>query len=209
MEELFMQNEKQELLERLRTFTVPELCDGSECPQVMDHQIKPRVNRKSIVGTAVTVDVPSGEGKLVAEAIHSLQEGDVLVVSGKGNCEYSYWGDHRSICAGMKKASGVVIDGAFRDLEGCEAAGFPVYAKALTCRTAAKTGAGSINVPITCGGVQVSPGDLIVGDVNGVIVMRTEDAEKVMERALKKRHAQERVLEEMRRTGTVITSIRI
>lgn len=204
-----MLNEERELLKRLKTFYVPELCDGSENPQVMHHEIKPRVNRKPIAGTAVTVDVPSGEGKIVAEAIHTLSEGDVLVVSGKGNCEFSYWGDHRSICAGMKQAEGVVIDGAFRDLEGCEKAGFPVYAKALTCRTAAKTGEGKIQVPVLCGGVTVNPGDLIIGDVNGVIVMRPDEAEAVMERAMKKRTAQEKVLEEMRWSGKVITQMKV
>ena len=121
-----------ELIERLRVFTTPELCDGAGL-----YRIKPWIGRTKIVGPAVTVDVPSGEGDIVADAILELQEGDVLVVAGKGNCDCSYWGDHRSICAGLMKAEGVVIDGAFRDLEGCEELGFPIYAKGLTCGTAA------------------------------------------------------------------------
>lgn len=197
------------LCERLKQFTVPELCDGAGLYHSMDYRIKPWIGRPRIAGPAVTVDVPSGEGKLVGEAIHYLEEGDVLVVAGKGNCDCSYWGDHRSICAGMKKASGVVVDGAFRDLEGCEEAGFPVFAKGLTCGTAAKSGAGAVNVPVSCGGVAVHPGDLVVADINGVCVIRPEEAEGVMERALAKREAQERVLEEMRRTGNIITSIKV
>lgn len=196
-----------ELIEKLKSFTTPELCDGAGLYHSMHWQIKPWIGRMKICGPAVTVDVPSGEGSIVADAILSLSEGDVLVVAGKGNCECSYWGDHRSISASMMKASGVVIDGAFRDLEGCEEAGFPVYAKGLTCGTAGKSGAGKINVPVSCAGVMVNPGDIIVGDVNGVIVIRPEEAEEIMERALEKRNRQESVIAMMKKTGKVIPKI--
>ncbi|MCD8220792.1 MAG: RraA family protein [Clostridiales bacterium] len=198
---------EEELIRRLADFTVPELCDGAGLYHSMDYRIKPWIGRTKIVGTAVTVDVPSGEGSIVADAILELREGSVLVIAGKGNCDCSYWGDHRSICAVMMKAAGVVVDGAFRDLEGCEEAGFPIYAKGLTCGTAQKSGVGAINVPVSCGGVTVYPGDLIVGDVNGVCVIRPEEAEMVMARALDKRERQNAVMEEMRRTGKVIPRV--
>ena len=158
-----MEKKIEELVRHLREFTTPELCDGAGLYHSMSYQIKQRIGRKKIVGPAVTVDVPSGEGAIVADAILKLEPGSVLVVAGKGNCDCSYWGDHRSICADMMGAEGVVIDGAFRDLEDCERAGFPIYAKGLTCGTAAKSGAGAINVPVSCGGVCVNPGDLIIG----------------------------------------------
>lgn len=195
------------LTERLKGFTTPELCDGAGLYHSMDWQIRPWVGNNRICGPAVTVDVPSGEGGIVADAILSLNEGDVLVVAGRGNVSCSYWGDHRSICAAMRKAAGVVIDGAFRDVEGCEEAGFPIFAKGLTCGTAGKSEAGAINVPVSCGGVTVCPGDLIVGDRNGVIVIRPEEAEAVMERALDKRTRQEAVIKKMRETGEVIPKI--
>ncbi len=109
----------------------------------------------------------------------------------------------------MMGAEGVVIDGAFRDLEDCERAGFPIYAKGLTCGTAAKSGAGAINVPVSCGGVCVNPGDLIIGDVNGVCVLRPDEAEAVMERAMKKRILQEKVIQEMRQTGVVNPKVKL
>lgn len=201
------ENLVKELITRLKTFTTPELCDGAGLYHSMDWQIKPQVGADKICGPAVTVDVPSGEGALVADAILSLTEGDVLVVAGKGNCSCSYWGDHRSICAAMKRAAGVVIDGAFRDVEGCEEAGFPVFAKGLTCGTAGKSGAGAINVPVSCGGVTVNPGDLIVGDRNGVIVIRPEEAEGIMERAFDKRTRQEAVIRKMRETGEILPKV--
>ena len=169
-----------DLIKRLKKFTTPELCDGAGLYHSMDYRIKPQVCYEKIVGTALTVDVPSGEGSIVAEAILHVKPGDILVVGGHGNCDCSYWGDHRSICAKMMGAAGVAIDGAFRDVEGCQEAGFPVYAKGLTCGTAGKSGAGAINVPISCGGVCVHPGDLIIADANGVCVLAPEECEAVM-----------------------------
>ena len=198
----------EDLIRRLKDFTVPELCDGAGLYHSMDYRIKPRTSREKIVGPAVTVDVPAGEGGIVAEAILSLKEGDVLVVAGHGYCGCSYWGDHRSFCAKRMKAAGVVIDGAFRDLEECEEIGFPVYAKGITCGTAGKSGAGAVNVTVSCGGVTVHPGDIVAGDVNGVCVIRPDEAEGIMERALKKRELQRQVREEMERTGRVIPSLK-
>ena len=204
--------DRQEIMELIRElygFSTPELCDGAGVYHSMDYRIKPRISNEKIVGTAVTVDVPTGEGALVAQAIHSLGPGDVLVVAGRGNCGCSYWGDHRSLCAQMTGAVGVVIDGAYRDHEGCAEVGFPIYAKALTCGTAGKSGAGAINVPVSCGGVTVHPGDIVVGDVNGVCVFPPERAREIMDKALAKRKAQEAVIAEMKRTGTIITKIKV
>lgn len=198
-----------EILEKLQKFTTPELCDGAGLYHSMDYRIKPQVCYEKIVGSALTVDVPSGEGSIVADAILHVKPGDILVVGGHGNCDCSYWGDHRSICAKMMGAKGVIVDGAFRDIEGCEEAGFPVYAKGLTCGTAGKSGVGAINVPISCGGVAVHPGDIIVADRNGVCVLKSEECEAVMERALRKREAQEKVIEEMRRTGVVNPKVKL
>lgn len=204
-----MSENLEELVERLKGFSVPELCDGAGLYHAMDHRIKPWLGRTKIVGPAFTVDVPSGEGGIVAEAILQAKEGQVLVIGGKGNCDCSYWGDHRSFCASMKHLAGVVIDGAFRDLEECETVGFPIFAKGLTCGTAGKSGAGFVGGPVSCGGVAVHQGDIIAGDVNGVCVIRPEEAEAVMERALKKRNMQKQVIQEMKETGVIITRIKM
>lgn len=200
--------EMKKLIEELRDFTVPELCDGMKLYHVMDSDIKPQVGSAHIVGTAVTVDVPVGEGGLIADAILELQLGDILVIAGKGNCSSSYWGDHRSICAQKMGAAGVVIDGAFRDVEGCEAIGFPIFAKGLTAGTALKSGVGYVNVPIACGNQVVMPGDLICADQNGVLVLRPEEAREAMERALDKRKRQEATIREMLETGKVLTKVK-
>ena len=201
------QSKLEALVERLRDFSTPELCDSAQRCIAMDWQIKPQVGKNKICGPAVTVDLPPGEGALAADAILYLKKGDVLVIAGKGRCDCSYWGDHRSICASMKRAEAVVIDGAFRDAEGCEKAGFSVFAKGLTCRTAAKSGQGTIQAEVMCGGILVRPGDLILGDRNGVVVIPPEDAEEIMERAESKRRLQELLIKQMKKTGKVIPKI--
>lgn len=198
----------QEILKALADYSTPELCDGAGLYHSMSHEIRHFVGRNKIVGTALTVDVPSGEGGIIADAILELGEHNVLVIAGKGNCDCSYWGDHRSICAAMMKAQGVVIDGAFRDIDGCEEAGFPIFARGITCGTALKSNTGAINVPVSCGGVNVSPGDFIVADRNGVCVIRPDEAEKVMNGATDKRLRQEATIKEMKSTGIVQTKVK-
>ncbi len=202
---MMTRQEENALLERLKSFTTPELADGMGLYRTMDYEIKPQVKNAEnhIVGRAFTVDVPVGEGDIVSDAIPLLQPGDVLVIAGKGCCRCSYWGDLRSIAAKLAGAVGVVVDGACRDIEGCEAAGFPVFAKGITPGTANKGKVGAMNVPVSCGGVAVHPGDFICADRNGVLVLRPEEAEAAMEKAMDKRIRQEATIEEMLRTGVV------
>lgn len=197
-----------ELLDRLGRFTTSELCDGAGYNTSMDCRIRCQTGQTKIVGPAYTVDVPSGEGALIADGILELQEGDVMVIAGKGNGCCSYWGDHRSLCASMMKAAGVIIDGAFRDYEECREIGLPIFAMGTTCASAAKTGKGHLNIPVVCGGIKVNPGDLVVADATGICVFSPEEAEDIMKRALEKRRAQEQVIEEMKRTGAVIPKIK-
>ena len=131
-----MDETTRQLVEQLRQFSTPELCDGCAERRVMDYHIKPCISEKRIVGPALTVDVPEDDGGFIPTAIEALEAGQVLVIAGKGFAYSSYWGDHRSLCAQMKGAEGVVIDGLFRDLEGCRETGFPVYARGVTPGTA-------------------------------------------------------------------------
>ncbi len=197
-----------ELIEKLRTFTVPELCDGCADPNVMDYRIKPAFGTPHICGRAVTLDIPEGIAGKVPDAIMELKEGDILVIAGKGWQKSAYWGDHRSVCAKMLGAEGVIIDGLYRDKEGCEAAGLPVFALGLCARSSLQKQEGQINIPVECAGAAVSPGDIICADQNGVIVIHPEDAEDIMAKAAAKRAVQEELEQWMEQTGNVVPRIR-
>lgn len=204
-----MDEKLKSIIEQLREFTTSELCDGAIDYHTMDYHIKRRVSDKKIVGPAFTVNPPKGVSGIIPDAILAMNPGEVMVVAGKECCNHSYWGDHRSICACMKGLEGVVIDGAFRDLGGCMEVGFPIFARSVTPGSCAKAAEGELNVPILCGGVEVCPGDLIVGDCNGIIVIKPEEAELVMERARKKIAAQNAVIEKMRQTGEILPRVKI
>lgn len=181
--------EKQEmgqLIHKLQGYATTELCDGSAVYNAMDYRIQCRISGRKIVGPALTVKLPYGEGQFVMEAIRQAKPGDILVLAGQGNEKTSLWGDFRSFCARKKGIAGVVIDGLFRDYAGCKEEGVPIYAFGCTCGTAVKVDQGELQVPVSCGGVVVHPGDLIVGDENGVCVIPIEQAEAILERAEEK-----------------------
>lgn len=196
-----------EIINALRGFSTPELCDGMRVPKAMDWRVKPMVTEEKVIGPAFTVDPPVGVSGIIPDAILQAQPGDVLVIAGHGLCSHSYWGDHRSICAKLKGLAGVVIDGAFRDVEGCEQAGVPIYARSVTPVSCGKAALGRLNVPVVCGGLEVLPGDLIVADRNGVVVLSPDEAEAIMSRARKKLEAQERTVQKMLETGEILPRI--
>lgn len=201
--------ESDKIIEKLKTFTTSELCDGfgDGRYRTMDYHIKRQVTNKNIVGRAYPVDTPYGISGIIPNAILDAKEGDVIVVAGKGFCKGSFWGDHRSICAAKKGLAGVVIDGAFRDKEGCEEAGVPIFARCVVPGSAGKCQQGKLNVPIICGGAEVNPGDYIVADVNGVVVIRPDEVECVMKNAEKKIAAEKATIARMEETGEILPRV--
>lgn len=192
------------LIEQLRTFTTPELCDGEIVYNAMDYRIKPMVTTTKIVGPAITLKLTLGDSLLVTKALSVARPGDVLVVDGRGSGNNALWGDNRSLIAKKLGLEGVVLDGAFRDIEENERVGFPIYARAVTCGSSTKNSHGEVNVPISCGGVAVNPGDIVVGDRNGVCVVPLEHAGQILKNAREKADKLSRLKEEIERTGKVI-----
>lgn len=202
-----MTKQLKEMIARLRNYTTSELCDGAVNYHTMDYHIRRQVSDKKIVGPAFTINPPKGISGIIPDAILEAESGDVLVVAGQGFGAGSYWGDHRSICANMKGLEGIVIDGAFRDLDGCRESAFPIFARNVTPGSAGKAREGELNVPIICGGVEVYPGDLIIGDCNGVLVIKPEDAEWIMEKADEKINAEQYTIQRMKETGEILPRI--
>lgn len=202
-----MTEEMKDLVARIREYSTTELCDGMLEKHVMEYTISERVTTKKIVGPAYTVESPAGVGGLVPDAILAAEEGQVLVVDAKGWCKSAVWGDQRSLCAVMKNMEGIVIDGAFRDIEGCEEVSFPVFAKALVPNSGKPVAEGTMQTEITCGGVNVRPGDIIVGDRNGVIVIKPEEAEAILERTKAKVAAERYTIERMKKTGEILPRV--
>ena len=148
---------------------------------VMDFEIKPIAIGMRVLGPAVTVLTRPGDALYVARAADIAQAGDVIVIDSGGYKDVSIIGERIAYYMQEKRGvNGLVIDGAVRDVRGIRELGFPTFAKAITPRIFGSQGPGAINVPISCGGVPVNPGDLILGDEDGVVVVPRQDLERVL-----------------------------
>jgi regulator of RNase E activity RraA len=130
----------------------------------------------------VTVLARPGDNLLVHKAMEVARPGDVLVVSTYGNDNEAVFGEIMATTLLAAGLEGIVVDGAVRDAEEVREMGVKVFARTVVASACDKDGPGEINLPVACGGVAVMPGDVIVGDENGVVVVRREDLEYVLNR---------------------------
>ena len=138
-----------------------------------------------MAGTAVTVRTRSGDNLAIHRAFDFCRPGDVLVIDGGGEVSQALMGEIMATYAESLGVQGLVIDGAIRDLSALRAHDFPVYARGVTHRGPYKNGPGEINVPVVVGGMAVHPGDIIVGDEDGVLAITPAEAPMVLEAARK------------------------
>jgi 4-hydroxy-4-methyl-2-oxoglutarate aldolase len=155
---------------------------------VMHSSIKPTSGPVTVVGRALTVQLWVGDLQDPLAALEIVAPRDVVVVDAGGESETSVWGGLMGSLFKLKGATGAVIDGACRDTDENRAQGFPVFARAVTPRGTHTMFSGRkenvrLQVPITCGGVLVRPGDIVVGDELGVTVIERGRAEEILELA--------------------------
>lgn len=173
----------QQIIVRANKLNTTLISDALGCTGSMDYKIKPVSAGMKVVGTALTVDLRAGDNLFLHQGIYCGGEGYVLVADGKGHTENAYLGE---LMAGAAKAiglEGIVIDGLVRDKEMLSEIGLPIFAKGFIPNGPFKDGPGGINIPISCAGVTVCPGDLIVGDDDGVVVVPKEKIEDVLVKA--------------------------
>lgn len=148
---------------------------------IMRHVIKPIAPGMRLLGPAVTVLTRPGDALYVAHAADIAQPGDVIVIDAGGADDVAIIGERIGYYMQQKRGvAGIVVDGAVRDVKGLRELGWPVFASAITPRIFGTQGPGAINVPIACGGVPVNPGDLILGDDDGVVVVPREDLARTL-----------------------------
>jgi regulator of RNase E activity RraA len=175
-------------LERLSTTNLSDALDAVGAHGAVSG-IRPMFDCAKVVGRAVTIKITAA-GKvrskrhLGVEAIASAEAGDIIAIDNHGDTNNNCWGEVLSCAAKVKGVSGVVVDGAVRDLDVCKEMGFPVYARAAVPITArGRITQESFNSTIRLGDVQVRSGDVIVADVNGLVVICPEHLDDVVRRA--------------------------
>ncbi|WP_345816836.1 RraA family protein (plasmid) [Paraburkholderia sp. PREW-6R] len=147
--------------------------------------LRPFHRPKPMAGTAVTVRTRGGDNLAIHRAFDFCRPGDVLVIDGAGELTQALMGEIMATYAESLGVQGLVIDGAIRDVGALSQRNFPVYARGVTHRGPYKNGPGEINVPVTVGGMVVHPGDIVVGDEDGVLAISPADVEAVIEGARK------------------------
>ena len=183
------------------------VADVSSRPDVaMEAGLDPIGRNVDMAGTALTVSASPGDNLAIHKAITMAEPGDVLVVDGDGYTGAAFVGELMCASCQAHDLAGVVIDGAVRDRAELEALDLPVFARGVHPAGPLKAHPGSINVPVTCGGVTVTPGDIVVGDDDGVTVVPANAAEATLERARAKQ-ADETALRERVEDGDYLYDV--
>ncbi|MCR5885230.1 RraA family protein [Rhizobacter sp. J219] len=149
-------------------------------------RISPLAPSMRLAGPALTVEVRPGDNLMIHAALALAKPGDVIVVDGKGDLSSALMGEIMCQQAAALGIAGVVIDGAVRDSEAIRELGFPMYAAGLNPNGPTKSVAGRVNHPVSIGGVTVNPGDLVVGDADGITVIERHKAAAMLPLAAEK-----------------------
>lgn len=182
------------------------IADVSPYGVVMDPRIACVWDGARATGRAFTVSTPPGDNASLHEALDMVQEGHLLVVDGDGYTEHALWGAIMSEAAQLAGVSGLVVDGAVRDIAETRRLGFPVFAAGRTPAGPYNKVRGEIGGTIVCGGITVSPGDWIHADDDGVVVIPAARTEEILELA-ETRHELEQEIQAGLREGKALSSL--
>lgn len=175
-----IQRPPQELIEKFKPISVATVYEASGRKGFVNPKIKPIFKGMKLCGPAFTVQTVPGDNLMLHKALEKAQEGDIIVATVGDEYEYGYWGDLMATQAKVKKLGGLAIDGCVRDSEEIIEMGFPIFSRGLAIRGTVKASLGLINYPINFGGTVINPGDLILGDDDGIVIVRYEDCKEVL-----------------------------
>jgi 4-hydroxy-4-methyl-2-oxoglutarate aldolase len=192
-----------DVIQACRAFPASVLADAMSRTRCMDSGIKPLIQKARICGPALTIRCYPGDNLMCHYGLQGALPGDVLVVDGGGYTEGALWAGLLSRSALQRDVAGTILDGAARDQEELQKLNYPVYARSVTPRGVFKAMKGEINVPISCGNLTVHPGDLVLGDSDGIVVVPRDRLSETLEEARQILRKEEQIQAEIERGKTI------
>lgn len=172
------------MLNRFSDIPTAALSDAQSGLTTMHPAIRNRTPGLTLMGPAFTVQCLVGSIITVHRALLEAQPGDVLVVDGLGDHSSALFGELMARDAAFNRLAGIVVDGAVRDVVGLQTLGFPSFSRWVTPRVGTNRRLGTVGGQISCGGVTVRPGDWLIGDDDGVVVVPQEETERIIQAGL-------------------------
>lgn len=166
--------------------------------------IKPTYSGMKVCGPAITVQCHPGDNIMLHKAITIAQSGDVLVVDVGGYTEAGYWGEVLTVAAQAKGIEGLVIDGSVRDALAIKKLGFPIFSRGLCMKGTVKETIGFNNHPLVCGNILVYPGDIVLGDDDGVVVIPKEKGMETLEKIQHREEKEKKIMQELAKGGSTL-----
>jgi 4-hydroxy-4-methyl-2-oxoglutarate aldolase len=196
------------LAEALLAFDSATLFESAEQPGSLAAEIRPLAPGYRIAGPALTVACPPGDNLMLHAALAEARLGEVLVAQCH-DLSYGVWGEVLATSAMARGVVALIIDGAVRDIDAMRAKGFPVFARGTALRGAAKKRRGLLRQPISCGGLLVWPGDMVMADDSGIVVLAPGDVAGTLQRAAARLAKEETMMAALRTGATTVELLQL